>query len=118
MKPYKGRPIRETQIEQQHRRVARSWGWFVEKIMLTGRRGFPDRFYASGHPKHTCRLCGRGRIVLIEWKRPSGTSQEQQDIRIVELRAAGVEVHVVKSLIEANQILGIGNEKSLREPDL
>jgi len=88
--------ILETHIEQQHRQAAMNAGWFVEKIMRTGRNGFPDRFYAKA-----------GRVVLMEWKRPGGRASKQQEIRIAQLRAAGVEVHVVRSVVEANRILGV-----------
>lgn len=86
----------ESEIEQRHRDQAKAAGWFVEKIMQTGRKGFPDRFYAKG-----------GRVVLMEWKRPKGTVYAQQLKRIEELRRAGVEVHIVRSVEEANEILGI-----------
>lgn len=86
----------ETQIEQRHRKDAVGSGWFVEKIERTSRSGFPDRFYAKD-----------GRVVLLEWKRPGLQATAQQRLRHDQLRAAGVEVHVVHSVEEANQILGI-----------
>lgn len=89
----------ESQIEQHHRRQAIATGWFVEKIERTTRRGFPDRFYARA-----------GRIVLMEWKRPGGRLSVQQKLRHTELKLAGVEVHTVYSVAEANRILGIGGE--------
>jgi hypothetical protein len=101
----------ESQIEQRHRKIAMAWGWFVEKV--TGARGgFPDRFYANASPKHLCRTCNRGRVVLIEWKRPGGRVSKQQELRHKELRAAGVEVHVINDVSEANRILGIGDALS------
>lgn len=87
----------ERELERNHRNVARRAGWFVEKIMLTARGGFPDRFYAKD-----------GRVVLIEWKRPGQVPKPQQRLRHKELRAAGVEVYVVDSTAYANRILGIG----------
>lgn len=107
MKPYRGKPATEASIEQRHRRIAINAGWFVEKIMATARKGFPDRFYASSHPNQVCRTCNRGRVVLIEWKRPDGVVSDQQAYRIEELRRAGVEVHVVRSVEEAERILGV-----------
>lgn len=87
----------ESQIEQKHRDDAVRSGWFVEKIMRTARNGFPDRFYAKA-----------GRVVLIEWKKPGGRRSKQQVLRIQQLKDAGVEVHVIDNVAEANKILGIG----------
>ena len=101
----------ESDIERRHRRLAMSYGWFVEKMQAV-RRGFPDRFYASVHPKYRCQLCNRGRVVLIEWKRPGKPPKPQQRVRHEQLRAAGVEVHVIDSLEQANRILGIGDEET------
>lgn len=88
----------ESQIEQDHRQRAIMAGWFVEKIMRTGRGGFPDRFYAKG-----------GRVVLIEWKRSDGVLSKQQQLRHRQLRKAGVEVFVVRSIAEANEALQLDN---------
>jgi ribosomal protein L34 len=84
----------ESEIERKHCAVARANGWVVEKIMRTGRSGFPDRFYAK-----------QGRVVLIEFKRPKGRTTKQQLHRHKELRDAGVEVRVVYSLAEAELVL-------------
>ena len=85
----------EKHIERADRDAARKAGWFVEKIRLTGRNGFPDRFYAKG-----------GRVILIEWKKPGQKPTEQQLIRHAELRLAGVEVHVCDNLEDAKRIRG------------
>lgn len=86
----------ESDDERKHRRLAVSHGWFVEKIMRTARNGFPDRFYAK-----------RSRIVLIEFKKGNRPLREQQKLRHRELKRAGVEVYVARSIEEANEILGI-----------
>ncbi len=85
----------EADIEQADRKAARAAGWFVEKVMKTGRNGFPDRFYAKA-----------GRVILIEWKKPGGVVSAQQRLRHDELRAAGVEVHVCDNLADARRIRG------------
>jgi len=90
----------ESEIEGKHRDIARANGWFVEKIMRTGRNGFPDRFYAKA-----------GRVVLIEFKRPRGRITQQQLRRHDELRAAGVEVRIVYSLTEAELVLRMENSQ-------
>lgn len=86
----------ERDIERRHRKIAMADGWLVEKIMLTGRRGFPDRFYAKN-----------GRVVLIEFKQPGKVLTKLQEMRHAELTAAGVEVYTVTSEAEANRALGI-----------
>lgn len=88
----------ETEIERAHREDAIAAGWMVEKIIRTGRSGFPDRFYARD-----------GRIVFLEWKRPGGRVGKQQLLRHRELRKAGVEVYVVYSVDEADAILYLEN---------
>lgn len=104
--------LKESTLEQKHRRIAMTAGWFVAKVMRTARNGFPDRFYARAHPKDVCRTCNRGRVILLEWKRPGGVVSPQQELRIGQLKAAGVEVYVVSSIEEANRILGITTETS------
>ena len=88
----------EAEIEARHCVIARANGWVVEKIMRTGRNGFPDRFYAKN-----------GQVVLIEWKRPGGRISKQQLLRHQELRDAGVKVHIVYSLAEAELVLRMDN---------
>lgn len=100
---------RESSIEQKHRVLATAWGWFVIKIMAASKNGFPDGFYASHHPKHVCPFCNRGRVVLLEFKRLGGVLSAQQRLRHRELTAAGVEVYTVRSVAEANAILGIND---------
>ena len=86
--------IRETEVEGPARDYAKSRGWYADKIMRTGRKGFPDHFFAR-----------QGRIILIEFKRPLEEPSEQQFKRHKELRAHGVEVFVVDNLDEARRIL-------------
>ncbi len=110
--------MRESTIERRHRTIARAAGWFVEKIMATGMNGFPDRFYARARRQDVCRTCNRGRVILLEWKSLTGVLSKQQELRISQLKAAGVEVHVVRSIEEANRILGIGDAENLHESEL
>lgn len=96
----------EGTIEKADRAIAKAAGWFVEKVMKCGRNGFPDRFYARAKPQDVCPCCRRGRVLLIEWKRPGGVVSEQQKLRHAELRKAGVEVHVVDNVEDAKRIRG------------
>jgi len=86
--------ILESEIERPAHAFAKSRGWFAEKIMRTGRRGFPDHFFARN-----------GLIILIEFKRPGEEPTLQQKKRHRELRLQGVPVFVVDSLEEAMRIL-------------
>lgn len=96
----------EKKVEQDNRSWAQKAGWFVIKIMRASLDGFPDRFYARSHDQDRCPYCGRGRVVLIEWKRKGKDLSPIQEQRINELREAGVEVYVVRDLKEARRILG------------
>lgn len=98
-------PGPEATVERKHRAAVKAAGWFVDKIMKTARGGFPDRFYARGKPADICPHCGRGRIILVEWKSPySGTLSPSQKERIKQLREAGVEVHVLDNLEDAERV--------------
>jgi hypothetical protein len=88
----------ESEIERKHCALARANGWVVEKIMRTGRSGFPDRIYIKN-----------GRVVFIEFKRPKGRTTKQQLHRHKELRDAGAEVRIVYSLAEAELVLQMDN---------
>lgn len=102
----------EKKVERPHAVIARAAGWFVDKIMRTAANGFPDRFYARCHAGDRCEHCGRGRVVLIEWKKKGEEATAQQLKRHRELRAAGLEVYVVDSKMTANKILGIVPKKA------
>ena len=88
--------MRESKLEADARKFAIARGWFEIKIMRASKNGFPDRFYAR-----------RGEIILVEYKAP-GKSVEagsQQELRINELRAQGVAVHVINDLDEVKRVL-------------
>lgn len=86
---------RERDVERPAHKYAKERGWFAEKIEKTTRKGFPDHFFARN-----------GKIILIEFKRPSKPdARMQQEKRHRELRAAGVTVYVVSDLDHAKRIL-------------
>ena len=70
-------------------------GWFVRKLKWVGRKNAPDRFFAR-----------RGRVVLIEFKRPGVPARITQGKEHEKLLAAGVEVHVVDNIEQGDAILG------------
>ena len=84
----------EKEIERPAHDYAKLRGWIAEKIMRTGRKGFPDHFFARS-----------GRVLLIEFKRPGELPNRQQLKRHRELREHGVEVFIVDNLDEAKRIL-------------
>lgn len=74
---------------------ARATGWLAWKMRIEGRNGCPD-----------CWFFKKGRIVVMEFKRPvGGKVRVQQQLRIAELRAHGIEVHVVNDAAVGRAIL-------------
>lgn len=71
-------------------------GWLVRKLAWKGRRNAPDRFFAKD-----------GRVVLIEFKRPSGAARVTQEREIEALRSAGVEVYLADNPLAALRYLGV-----------
>lgn len=86
--------IRETEVEGPARDYAKSRGWYADKIMRTGRRGFPDHLFIR-----------QGRVIFIEFKRPGEVPEPHQLKRHREIRCYGGEVFVVDSLEVAREIL-------------
>lgn len=73
-------------------------GWFVRKIAWLGRRGAPDRVFIAD-----------GRTVWIEFKAPDGHVDPAQEMEHKRMRAAGAEVHVVRTVDAAQRILRRGD---------
>ena len=96
----------ERSLEGRAIRHAKNHGWYCRKLTWVGRRGAPDQFLAKD-----------GRVVLIEFKNPNGSGEVSgnQVREHAALRKAGVETHVVDSLIEFCAILGLPN---VGTPDL
>lgn len=68
--------------------------WLVRKVSWIGRRAAPDRLFAQ-----------RGRVVLIEFKRPGEGATLQQKREHRRFREAGIEVHVCDSILSAMTVL-------------
>ena len=104
--------LKRKKLEKTKERDNRSWaeraGWFVTKIMQTSTGGFPDRFYARCEAADRCPHCGRGRVVLMEWKRDGEPPSALQLERVRQLIMAGVEVYVVDDEKMAKRILERG----------
>ena len=66
---------------------AASRGWLFRKLKFLGRRGAPDRLFAKD-----------GRVMFVELKAPGELPSPNQVREIDELRAAGLEVHLIDNL--------------------
>jgi Holliday junction resolvase-like predicted endonuclease len=87
----------EISVETAVVAAALAAGWFVRKVKWLCRKGAPDRIFAKG-----------GRLVFIEFKRPSGgrrSAHQKREIRLLE--AAGIEAYFCSSAEEAYEILGL-----------
>lgn len=73
---------------------ARATGWLAWKMRIEGRNGCPD-----------CLFMKNGRSVWMEFKALTGQLSVQQQLRIAELRAHGIEVHVVNNAAHGCAIL-------------
>lgn len=88
---------RESDIENPVKKEAARQGWVVRKLKWIGRKGAPDDAFI-----------GKGRFVLIEFKRPGETLDPVQVKEHDKLKKAGYEdLHVVDSIKKAYAILGL-----------
>ena len=78
---------RETDIEYAVVAWAENHGWIARKMIYAGRRGCPDHFFF-----------GKGKIVVIEFKRPGGYVDAVQEREHARLLVAGTKVHVVRDV--------------------
>lgn len=86
----------ESDLEAEAMAFAVRRGWYEIKIMKASRKGFPDRFLAR-----------RGRVILIEFKKPgelSNTSRNQKKEHR-DLTEHGVEVFTVDDMRQARELL-------------
>lgn len=68
-------------LEQPAKAFAERKGWLYEKVRSESRRAWPDRFLAK-----------KGRVILVEWKKPDEEPTQQQLKRHRDLRAYGLDV--------------------------
>lgn len=93
---------RETYIEKQVCKYARSRGWRQRKMAFVGRKGCPDRWFMRGD----------GQLVIIEFKDKNGALSPHQRREVNWLRANGFEVHVVDSIEQGKEIFDALEEKA------
>jgi hypothetical protein len=84
----------ESAIESKAVKFAESRGWWNVKLEKCSKRGVPDRLFIR-----------RARVVFIEFKRGGEVPSLQQQIRMAELLAQGVEVHWFDNYEDAAAVL-------------
>ena len=87
----------EAKIKRECGAIARINSLFFWQIEGKGINGIPDTI-----AEHF-----RGGIVLIEFKTPEGVLSKQQEIRIEQLRYAGVRVSVCRSVEDYQRAVGL-----------
>lgn len=85
----------ESSIEKYFKAQCEKRGWLCLKFVSPSRRGVPDRL--------VIRSCAR--MAFVELKRPSGRLSILQMAMIRRLKAFGVEVHVIWSKEEAQELI-------------
>lgn len=73
---------------------AEAAGWWQRKVSWLGRKGAPDRVFSKN-----------GRTVWIEFKKKDKKARLLQELEHVEMRAAGMEVHLVDSIEQGLRVL-------------
>lgn len=97
-----GRPL-ESAIQAQLVSYLRLAGWTVWEMQL-GSQGGGSVYCTPGIPD--LYICRPGRALWLEVKRPvTGKLSKAQVERHAELRAAGQQVHVVRSLEDVQAVL-------------
>lgn len=87
--------MRETKIEGDYRKYAKSLGCLVYKLTCPGRRNVPDRLT----------ICPNGVCIFIEFKRPKKTPTDGQWREIKRLRALGHYAYWANKPGQAEKIL-------------
>lgn len=85
---------RESYIEAQVIKYAKSLGWRQRKMMFVGRRGCPDRWFMRGD----------GQLVIIEFKDPNGTLSPHQRREVNWLLTHGFNVHVIDRIEDGKAV--------------
>lgn len=97
---------KEIEFEQKSADYAQSLGGLLEKCVIPGKAGYPDRmgFFPNGH------------VFFIEFKRKGELPRKLQVKRHKLLRSLGFTVYVCDNLKDAKQIIDnemeIANGKS------
>lgn len=84
----------EYHVEQKAIKRAKECGFICRKVQWIGRRGAPDRLFSRADTGP----------FFVEFKAPGKTLDPHQIREIAKLRAAGLRVHVVDSLVGAHEL--------------
>ena len=76
----------ESKFEQAWCKKAKQKGWIPIKMIQTSYNGIPDRMFLKS-----------GKIFFAEFKAKGGRLSELQKARIIQLRAEGFHVLVIKA---------------------
>lgn len=95
----------EATIQKQIIELLERTGWFVLELRGNARRG-GQVFQTKGTPD--LYAAKRGRQIWLEVKRPDGKLMPQQEQVHSALRSNGVEVYVVRSLEDVQNVTGRG----------
>ena len=85
----------EADIEAEFVEYAEARGCIPLKLVIQGKRGWPDRTV----------LCPGGKILFLEFKRPDGKLSRQQQHYINLLRVKGFKIYVTYTVKDAARIL-------------
>ena len=89
-------------VQNPVKRHAKRTGWLTWKMKIEGINGCPD-----------CIFMKQGRVIWMEFKSPTGRLSAQQTLRIAELIAHGIEVHVISDPAVGIAILDAAFEDDL-----
>jgi hypothetical protein len=87
--------LTEAKIEKRVVAYCRSRGLYTRKFASPAHRGVPDRI-----------ICGRGKALFLELKRPGNTPTGLQFHELEELRRHGMIAHWAECFEDAKRIIG------------
>ena len=94
----------EANVEKPIAKWAEAQGWYVRKLKWIAHVGAPDRLFIK-----------KGRVVFIEFKRPSPLGKAKDARTVMQKREAeklslhGAEYHLIDDIDHACRVLGIKN---------
>ena len=97
---------RETYIEKEVCKYAKSKGWRQRKMAFVGRRGCPDRWFMRGD----------GQLVIIEFKDKNGTLSPHQRREVNWLMTHGFNVHVIDNIEDGMAVFDAWDQEEADAP--
>jgi len=87
--------MKESEIEKQVCDYATFKGIIVRKFTSPGHRGVPDRIF----------FAPRGRVFLIEFKKPGGSIRPDQIREVDLLRTNNIDVRIIDNVIDGRAVV-------------